>query len=365
MLKSGVRTNPHRMHLPPHMDITEPMPERLSSVMDLLTASQIEKNAFDDKAETAPTLFVVSKVGDLIGVKANGELVAVKSMIYGTKEVMSMSTSVHEDNLGQGHGTRLARNMEKIARENGVHRLFALVAPENGAQLSSYVNKQAWAITDYKPGYYGDEGDFGFGGDRFIVSKDLTSQERKDPIFEIEISDTAGLKLAFESGHIGVRLIRGETGNSIGFAKATSKAKRPKEKGAFSSQKEVIAAQKLEAKVRDPPSSVFFLRSMEMVGEVMVERDEDKLTGFVGVMAGKKDDAYIHGPFTDGKDATPLLEKAESKAKAMGASSTWTVTPASDEKGLAMLSAAGYKITEKADGLYGGKDLLCLAKDLT
>ena len=121
----------------------------------------------------------------------------------------------------------------------------------------------------------------------------------------------------------------------------------------------------MEGRVGTNPSSVFFLRHIEIAGRLIIEKDEGKLTGFAGIMPGKTDDAYIHGPFTDGKDARALLQKAESTARSMGAKTAWTVTPSSDEKRIETLSDAGYRITEKAQGLYGKEDLLHLTKDLT
>ena len=179
----------------------------------------------------------------------------------------------------------------------------------------------------------------------------------------MDATDTKALKREIESGKIGVRVIRGEKDFKIAFAHDPIE-KTTRKPRVFKTNDEVVRALAIEAKHIQSPSSPFFLRSMEMTGFMAVQRGEDGLSGFVAALCGTEKDAYVHGPFTDDLDPKNLLLKAEKQAENWGAHSTWSVAPVYDKTRIAFLKSSGYEVTDKAQGLCDGKDLLRLSKRL-
>jgi GNAT superfamily N-acetyltransferase len=298
---------------------------RISTAEDVVAAAEIERSTFGDKAEPAATLLVISRVGDLLGIELHGKLIASKAVLYGAQCALSVSTCVDRQSQGLGYGTQLALTMEQNAKSMGLKEVLALVAPQNGPQLSIYLEKLGWRIAAYKAQYYPDEGDYGLGGDRFIIAKTL--------------SETTPV-----------------VGNGAG--------RRSEPQSAFASRHEVAATRKIEAQYRRQPSSVFFLGSMDIVGRIYVERSAKKVVGFFGVLRGKLGDAYLHGPFTERSDCGSLLKEAEAVTMAWGANTVWSVVPDYDRETISNLEDAGYAIIERACGLCGGSDLLRFSKDL-
>ncbi len=298
---------------------------RIFTTEDIVAAAEIERSAFGDKAESTETLFVISRVGDLLGIKLHGKLIASKAVLYGTQCAISASTCVDRQSQGLGYGTQLALTMEQNAKSMGLREVFAIVPPKNGPQLSIYLEKLGWRIAAYKAQYYPDKGDYGLGGDRFIIAKTL--------------SETTPI-----------------VGNGAGS--------QSEPVSAFASRHEVATARKIETQYRRQPSSVFFLGSMDLVGRIYLERSAKKVVGFFGALRGKVRDAYIHGPFTDKAHCGGLLKEAEAITKAWGANTIWSVVPEYDRKTISDLEDAGYAIIEKACGLCDGSDLLRFSKDL-
>jgi len=350
----------------PQVPLMQKEGRRLTETADIAAAAKVEESAFGDKAETAPTLYVVSRVGDLHGVKVAGELAAAKSIIYDREgNAMSMSTSVHKERQGMGAGTMLAKMMEEAAVKNHANTLFALVPPNNGPQLSSYMNKQGWEVDKVMPDFYGPEGDFGLGGDRFLVAKRIGRNKPAQPL-KVPVSDLGRIGETLDDGYIGFGLMRDGLINSLTFGKAEPAYKNDK-KTDFTDSKEVVAAQALESQHFDPPSSVFFLRSMEKVGRVLAAREDGKLTGFSGVIPSPGFHAYIHGPIAapGSPEFSGLLTKAEEEARSMDAKIAWTIAPDSDKPRAKALEDAGYKSLEEAEGLYNGSKLIRYGKRLT
>lgn len=298
---------------------------QISGAEDILAAAEIESSNFGDNAETAATLFVISRVGDLLGIRLDGKLIASKAVLYGVQCAMAVSTCVDKQNQGLGCGTRLALMMEQSAKSMGLNEVFALISPQNGPQLSIYLKKRSWRIIAYKSHYYSDEADYGLGGDRLIVAKALGEAAQF-------VGNEAGIRHELQS--------------------------------ALASSHELAAARKIEAQYRRQPSSVFFLCSINLVGKIHVERSAKKVVGYFGVLRGKLQDAYIHGPFSERADYSDLLQEAEEMTKTWGTNTVWSVVPEYDRKTISNLKDAGYSITERACGLSGDGDLLRLSKGL-
>ncbi|MFH1835146.1 MAG: hypothetical protein ABH851_03035 [Methanobacteriota archaeon] len=356
----------------------------LSTLADVFAASVVDDTAFGGNGETPHTLLVSSRAGELLGTKLNEELAGIKALLFDRDGgVFSLSTSVNPGFQGMGIGTLMAEETREISINEGSGMFYTLASPRNGPQLNTYLTKMGFQASAFYPGYFTGFSDYGVGVDRLLITKDFISggaQEAMDSEFTVSVDDSNGLSDAFSRGFVANTLLRGKSNsdNHLGFVKSNPKTRNiTKHEDSlsingnsnvkFASQNDFGRIMELDQSAFSPPSSIFFIKALALIGGLYCLKRYESTTGFVGALFDKENGIYVHGPVVHGDDPQQISELVETVftlAKKTGRNNIWTVLPEKQNGTIRLLKTHNFRQEGIVEGLFKDSDGVILSSNL-
>lgn len=360
---------------------------RISKPPDALKVYDVNERAFEQKGETPHTCVVAARAGSMLCLKggSTNDVAAAKALLFDPDgRTYSFITVVDPNYWDSGFGTQLAEQSMLIAKERS-GEFFARVDPKNGPQLNSYINKMGMtAVRLLKDYYLGFETESPLRGgelqgpDMLVVYKKIGSKPSTladEPQLSVGDHDRREMSRLFGNGYEAFRLDRAGKRNNLVFRMRHTELPEDFLKNiddriglgpGLSAVKEPMdyrAALKLEAETLNPPSTVFFLKAMDLVGGLFAVKSGDEMRGFSGVLLDKEGGLYMHGPFVaDDDEQTFKTLMSQVERSRQGTGSIWTIVPDNAKNLLTRLDDRGFEVTDRVGKLFRGSDGLIMER---
>lgn len=123
-----------------------------------MAVTGLEKLAFKGNGEDIFTLATLGKIGWLWGAYDDGVLVGAIEVFRQNdpKKGFIHGVIIHPDAQYKGLGTRLIKDAEGKAINDGIEQMECTIAPTNGASLRAFLNNSGYQASKYLSNCYGD-----------------------------------------------------------------------------------------------------------------------------------------------------------------------------------------------------------------